>query len=194
MFPSKTAIFYLLFPLFLYGRANPGFFSEFPNRYFVETGSCIGSGIEMALQTGFSEIHSIELSPKFYNECREKFAPYSHVHLWFGDSSVVLPEVIGEIEEPITFWLDGHWSGGETAKGATNTPLLEELKAIGNHPIKTHTLLIDDVRCFGTSHFDEIPLSKIIEKILEINPDYLISYRNGFQANDILVAQVIGIQ
>ena len=46
------------------------------------------------------------------------------------------------------FWLDGHYSGGETAKGDADSPLREELEAIGRHPIKTHVIPIDDVRSF----------------------------------------------
>lgn len=178
-----------LVPAFLFSWAKPEFFNQFPNRYFVETGSYAGEGIEMALQAGFTEIHSIELAECWYNECLKKFELYPNVHLWFGDSGLILDQVIEGIQEPITFWLDGHWSGGTTAKGPSSTPILKELEAIQRHPIKTHTILIDDIRCFGTSDFDLIELSQIIQKILEINPNYTITYQDGFQTNDILIAQ-----
>jgi hypothetical protein len=183
----KRLIF--LLPSILLGRANPGFFEQFPNRHFVETGSYLGNGIEAALHAGFENIHSIELGEWFYNECMKKFEPYPHVHIWFGDSGLILSRVIEEIREPITFWLDGHWSDGGTAKGSTFTPVLKELEAIQKHPIKNHTILIDDIRCFGTADFDFIELSEIVQKIKEINPDYVITYQDGFQPNDILIAQ-----
>jgi hypothetical protein len=56
--------------------------------------------------------------------------------------------ILSSINEPILFWLDGHYSGGETAKGEANTPILKELEFILRHPIKNHVILIDDARCF----------------------------------------------
>lgn len=179
-----------LLPVILFGWAKPGFFNQYPNRYFVETGSYAGEGLELALKAGFQEIHSIELSEHFYHECQKKFEACPTVHLWQGDSGLMLDQVIEGIQEPITFWLDGHWSNGNTAKGSTFTPILKELEAIQRHPIKTHTILIDDIRCFGTYDFDFIELQQIIQKIMEINPNYIITYQDGFQSNDILVAQV----
>ena len=60
-----------------------------------------------------------------------------------------MSELLPKISEPITFWLDGHWSAGDTAQGDTNTPLLQELVEISNHHIKNHTILVDDIRQFG---------------------------------------------
>lgn len=183
-------MFFLLLPTMLCAWANPGFFNQFPNRYFVETGSYVGEGIEIALNAGFAEIHSIELSKHLYDECQGKFANSPNVHLWLGDSGLVLDQVIEKLQEPITFWLDGHYSEGKTVKGSTNTPILKELEAIQRHPIKTHTILIDDIRCFGTDKFDYTGLDEIIKIISEINPNYVITFQDGFQANDILIAQV----
>jgi len=183
-------IFFIL-PSLLFSYACPELFNKFPNHYFVETGSLEGAGIEGALKAGFSEIHSIELFERWYLLCTEKFKQNPNVHLWQGDSSVVLEEVISEIREPITFWLDGHWSGQGTALGETKTPIMKELEAIQRHPIKTHTILIDDVRCFGTDDFDFIQLSEVTDKILEINPNYVITYESGRFPMDILVARII---
>ncbi len=44
----------------------------------------------------------------------------------------------------LIFWLDGHFVGEGTAKGKLNTPIVNELKAILNHKIKSHVILIDD--------------------------------------------------
>ncbi len=181
----------MYFPAFLFCSADPGFFCQFPNRYFVETGSYEGGGIAAALRDGFIEIHSIELSEKYYSYCQAKFAGYSNVHLWHGDSGEILAHVIEPIQEPITFWLDGHFSGGGTAKGVMNTPLLQELEAIKKHPIKTHTIIIDDIRLLGRDEFDFIQMSEITQAIFDINKGYRISYQDGTFKNDILVAEVI---
>lgn len=184
-------IWLFLLPWFVFGTASQGLFKKFPNRYFVETGSYEGDGIAQALSAGFAEVHSIELSDTLYRQCQERFAAEPKVHLWHGDSGVVLKEAIAKIDGPITFWLDGHFSYGKTAKGKTNTPLLHELEIIKNHPVKNHTILIDDVRLFGSESFDFIQMALIQEKIKEINSQYRIRFEKGFQSNDILVAEIV---
>lgn len=138
----------------------------------------------------FSEIHSVELSETYYQGALNTFRQFSNVHIWFGDSGIVLADMIKNMNEPITFWLDGHLSDPSTAKGESNTPILKELECIKNHPIKTHTILIDDVRLFGTAEFDFITLDVIIQKLKEINPSYIISIADAWPyPQDILVAQ-----
>ena len=165
-------------------------FKKYPNKYFIETGSFYGDGIQMALDAGFSQIYSIELSVDFYNHCVNRFQHSPVVHVLQGNSSDVLPILLSQIDDSATFWLDGHYSWGNTARGDTNTPLLAELQAIAQHPIKSHTILIDDVRQFGTIEFDFIEIEEIIGKLMEINPNYVISYEDGYIAKDVLVAKI----
>jgi len=174
----------------VYSIAQSHVFKKYPNNHFVESGSLIGKGIHQAMRAGYRNIYSIELSPYFFEKCKKKFRRCPHVKLFLGDSGKILKDVIKDIHEPITFWLDGHYSGGITAKGDSSTPILQELEAIKNHPIKTHTILIDDARHFGRYEFDYITLDQIKKKILEINPKYHFSYEDGYIANDILVAEV----
>lgn len=180
----------LMIPTFLFAWAGGGLFQQFPNRYFIETGAWLGDGIEQAIKAGFSEIHSIEISEYNYAICKEKFASRSNVHIWRGDSTTVLDQVLAQIYEPVTFWLDAHKCAVDSGRGETNTPILKELEAIQRHAIKTHTILIDDVRYFGTEEFDNVPLSEVIKRIKEINSKYTITYAPGYQANDILIAQI----
>jgi len=49
--------------------ASTELFQKYPNPVFIETGSCHGTGIQQALDAGFTEIYSIELSSIFYEEC-----------------------------------------------------------------------------------------------------------------------------
>lgn len=188
----RLALFVAVFavPFCLWPWANPGFFERYKHRYFVETGSYDGGGIALAVDAGFQEIHSIELAERYYKECMDRFAKHPNIHLWLGDSGKMLTQVIEKIDEPITFWLDAHWSDGATARGDSNTPILKELEAIQRHPVKTHTILIDDVRQFGKWEHDFIPLQAILQKLYEINPNYVITYEDGFRPKDILVAQV----
>jgi hypothetical protein len=97
--------------------------------------------------------------------------------------------LLKRIDGPATFWLDGHYSCVAMAgKGETNTPLLAELESIRQHPVKTHTILIDDIRLLATEHLDYLTLDQITKKILEINPNYQITFEDGVISNDVLVA------
>lgn len=160
------------------------------NETFIETGSYLGDGIQNALDAGFQHVYSIELAPHHYHRCCNRFAGNPKVHLYLGDSSVVLSQILQNINEPVTFWLDGHYSWGDTAKGETNTPLMKELAIIAEHPIKTHTILIDDVRQFGTVEFDFLKQDEILDMLRAINPDYIFYYEDGYQKNDVLVAKI----
>lgn len=165
-------------------------FAKYPNAYFVETGSFMGAGIRSALDAGFPVLYSIELSPVYYQYCRYLFRGFPQVHLFEGDSAQQLDFVLDKIDAPATFWLDGHCSGGNTARGDSGTPILLELERIARHPIKTHTILIDDVRLFGSEEFDFISLDQVVERIRRINPLYTISFEDGYVPGDILVARI----
>jgi hypothetical protein len=169
--------------------ARENIFPFFPNRFFVETGSYVGTGIERALAAGFPSIISIELSEKYFSFCTQKFAGFPQVKVMFGDSALVLAEVISAIEHPITFWLDGHHSCGDTALGLHWAPLMQELEQIRSHRIKTHTLLIDDMRCWQEPNPTHgFSVQELIPFIYTINPNYKLSYLDGEAPQDILVA------
>ena len=172
--------------------ANADIFAKYVNPVFVETGSYVGDGIRAALAAGFGKVHSIELSPKYFAMCQRKFKDDPRVVLHFGDSTAVLPGILEGLEEPATFWLDGHWSMDDTALGAKATPLMEELEAIGRHRIKTHTILIDDMRCWrredptiGFSAED------VRERVMRVNGAYRVWVEDSARfEQDILVAAV----
>jgi hypothetical protein len=54
------------------------------------------------------------------------------------------------IDQSALFWLDGHYSGGDTAKGYEDTPIYRELEHILNDSRNEHVIIIDDARLFGT--------------------------------------------
>jgi hypothetical protein len=60
-----------------------------------------------------------------------------------------------------------------------NSPLMAELDQIKLHPIKNHTILIDDLDLCGGYLFDYVTLDQIKQKILEINPKYSITFTDG---------------
>ena len=54
-------------------------------------------------------------------------------------------------EERALFWLDAHYSGGDTAKGQSNTPVMSELEAILAYSRRNDIILVDDLRYFWTA-------------------------------------------
>ena len=157
-------------------------FKKYPNPVFVETGTHWGDGVQQALDAGFEEIYSIEISPELHKMAAHRFRANPNVHLLLADSSMVLDSVIGRINNQITFWLDSH--------SPESHPLLAELSIIGRHPIKTHTILIDDLRLWTVAEngFDTEVLKQIISRI---NPDYIFTLDGCADfPNDILVAYV----
>lgn len=156
-------------------------FRKYPNRVFVETGAQTGNGINQALQSGFREIYSIELDEECIQYCRDRFKENLNVHLIYGDSRYILGSVLQDINEPITFWLDGH--------NEDDYPIMQELQIIGRHNIKTHSILIDDLRMFNFIRHG-FNLDMIKKAILEINSNYIFSFERGHIANDILAATV----
>jgi hypothetical protein len=125
------------------------FFKNYPNQVFVETGSHIGEGIVKALDAGFPAVRSIDAGDKQYQHCLNRFKNEPRVKLWKGDSAYVLKDMIADLTFPVTFWLDGHYSAGDTCKCEHEHPLLFELKQISEHPVKNHILLIDDWRDYS---------------------------------------------
>lgn len=125
------------------------FARRFRLQYLVETGTCHGDMVA-AMQGEFKKITSIELCEPFYREVCERFKGVPNVELIHGDSAKKLPEVVAKLGGPALFWLDGHYSGGDTARGESDTPVNEELRAIFQPGGPDHVVLIDDARCFGT--------------------------------------------
>lgn len=164
-------------------------FKKYVTDTFVETGSLIGDGIEAALKAGFERVYSIELSDKYYNYCINRFKGNQRVTLIKGDSGIILFEAAKDIKNKIAFWLDGHHSCGDTALGSSWSPLMLELEQIGRLPLKNHTLIIDDMRCWDKNNpVIGFGLEEIKQKILSINSSYNFYYEDGFEKNDILVA------
>ena len=54
---------------------------------------------------------------------------------------------------------------GITAKADIDTPIVEELKAVFQHPIKNHVILIDDARLFVGA--DDYPTIEGLKEIVK---------------------------
>lgn len=122
-------------------------------RTLVESGTYMGDMVE-AVARDFDAIYSIELDASLCNLARRRLARYAHVSIIQGDSAKVLPQVLVELRQKTIFWLDGHYSGGRTARGHVETPVLQELDHVLAHEVGGHVVLLDDARCFdGTNDY-----------------------------------------
>lgn len=130
--------------------------NEYNCKILVETGTFKGDMIE-AQRKHFGKVISIELADIFYQKALKRFKSCANVSLYKGDSGKILNEIMPLLTERTLFWLDGHYSGGFTAKGAKECPILDELKAIFAKNDFKHAILIDDARCFnGTNDYPTV--------------------------------------
>jgi hypothetical protein len=138
----------------------------------VETGTFLGDTVR-SLKGDFEEIYTIELDEALCQKARRRFARYRHVCVIQGDSGERLPDVLARVSRPCLFWLDGHYSGGITAKGAENTPILRELTHVLHHRLQGHVVLIDDADAF-TGQDGYPPLQSLCEFVKASRPQWSI--------------------
>lgn len=166
------------------------YFKQFPNPYYVETGVWDGDSIELALQAGFTDIRGIELNKQKVEQSRYRFWR-KPVSIFEGDSAEILWDVIKEIPGQITFWLDAHTQMFEDEPEVANPwPLLKELEQIARHPVKTHTIIIDDMLILTHPKTTGWTSGQIQAYILAINPGYKFEWLANPVKNNILVAHV----
>jgi len=138
--------------------------SAYRKRYgltqFIETGTHLGDTLAYIAKRKRVHATSIELDEAYYRAAVRRFVGYPNVTLLQGDSGKLLPELVHQLRTPALFWLDGHYSGGDTGKGELDTPVSIELEAILSSSVKGHVILIDDARCFdgtnGYPHLDNL--------------------------------------
>jgi hypothetical protein len=153
---------------------------EYQNKYqyttFIETGTYLGDMVE-AQKKIFRKIYSIELGLTLFDKATKRFKNDKNITIIQGDSGEVLKNVLLELNEPAIFWLDGHYSGGITAKGDKNCPIYKELDAISESKGFNHILLIDDARCFN-GNGDYPTVDQLTEYIKSKNEKYQVHVKD----------------
>jgi len=142
--------------------------AEYGRRYnlpcLVETGTYYGEMVA-GMRQQFDLIYSIELDPKLAEYARQRFRDCPQVKILEGDSGVLVPQVVAQLDRPALFWLDAGYYGVDLKKGDLSR-LLTELSAILSASIREHVVLMDDARMFvGTeSKFNARQLVAWIEQ------------------------------
>lgn len=132
----------------------------------VETGTYLGEMVH-AQKKYFKKIISIELSSELFRNAQKKFYGQNRIDLRNGDSGEMLKIIVPTLTESALFWLDGHYSGGNTAKGDIGTPILSELETIFRSSLP-HVILIDDARLFNGT--DDYPTLETLRSVVKGTP------------------------
>jgi len=161
---------------------------------FVETGTLYGETI-FAMEPFFNSLYTIELSEKYHSLTKSKYNG-NKINFLLGDSSIVLESLLPKMKENTIFFLDGHWSSGDTAKGDKDCPLYEEINHINSLFKNEAIIIIDDCRLFGLSKltgnnedWSQINENNIV-KILEnrIHQKYYLD--SNISKNDRLIIHI----
>lgn len=120
-------------------------FENYP--IFVETGTYLGETI-LSLENKFNDLYTIEIKKEYYDNIIRNYKG-NKINFILGDSSKILINLSKSLKNNAIFFLDGHWSAGNTGKGDKDCPLYEELTAIIKNFKYNAILIIDDVRLFG---------------------------------------------
>lgn len=164
------------------GTVDPGFALDLRNALnlsrAVETGTFQGVTAR-SLADIFMDVVTIELSPELQAAAAQGLSDLPNVRSVQGHSAVLLREVAHAVT-PTLYFLDGHWSGGDTAGVEDECPVLDEIAAIGTgHP--NDCLIVDDARLFTSSpppphRAEQWPsLLQVFDALRALHPTHLIT-------------------
>lgn len=105
---------------------------------FVETGTNIGAGTQVAFNMGFKTIFTMEKLDWLYEKAHKRFKDYVNVFTMHCDSQQGLPIVCNLVRDHCFFWLDAH--------NPSSAPLLKEIEIIKQRRDMYDRIAIDDVR------------------------------------------------
>jgi hypothetical protein len=135
---------------------------------FIETGTLNGD-TTFAMEPYFEKLYTIEFSEKYYIKTMSRYLG-NKIYFMLGDSGIVFEYLLPKISEKSVFFLDGHWSSGDTGRSAKDCPLVEEITHINNLFKNEAIIIIDDYRLFGLS-----PKTGSNEDWSDINKDKLLN-------------------
>lgn len=112
---------------------------------FIEGGTYKGKTARYASKV-FENVNTIEMSEVMFAEASRNLNDLQNVTVLKGDTREHIKKLAVELDNTL-YWLDSHWSGGNTYGENDECPLLEELNLIFKNQ-NNFAILIDDARLF----------------------------------------------
>lgn len=167
---KKDGYYVIKPPHFIKAKIVKAYAKLFSIDILIETGTYIGRML-YATRKVFKKIYSIELDETLYKTVKQRFSKYNHISLYQGDSAEVLLKILLKINQPCLFWLDAHYTGGRSARGNIDTPIMQELQIILKNLNPNNVILIDDAHLF-TGKNDYPTINEVKKLIFSYYPDW----------------------
>lgn len=171
---------------------------DYHTRFFVETGTWKGDGVEAALAFPFDKIISAEIVPEIAAAAASRFTDHPQVTIIESSSAAMLEAWLPVLEGNCLFWLDAHFPGADAGLSSYDAeneenlrlPLETELRLIARRQANfTDVLIIDDLRVYEEGPFENGPApadtlprqakrSGFVEELFGATHHILRSYRN----------------
>lgn len=130
-----------------------------PRATWIESGTYRGdttAWLSSSPRISARAVVTIEPADNYFAAAVERFLRDPKVTVVQGESTDALPGLLSEHSGPLCFWLDGHYSSGDTYMGEADCPALGELRIISRHAQSNASsplvVFIDDVRLFAKEH------------------------------------------
>ena len=133
---------------------------KFNLKYFVETGTLFGEGVDHALNHGFDDVYSIEIDKELYDRAITKYAFNAGVNIIHGSSHEKIKELFS-LDGNCLFWLDAHFPSADCNKKSytdekdmeIRAPLQTEIELLSQRKNKYKDVIIaDDFWLYNTEH------------------------------------------
>ena len=140
-------------------------------RIAVETGTLFGDSA-LKLNRYFPEVYTIEINRGLFEKAVTLLKNHTGIKVLFGDSQVVLKELVQKLQGPCLFYLDAHFSGdrstdwkasrwkgykvdtgfaGDRPTAENQVPLFKEIQLIHDFMKSECVIYIDDIDKFDES-------------------------------------------
>ncbi len=125
------------------------------NMIFYESGTYYGS-TTLEMQPHFEYVITTEVSNNIFNNTHKHLSKFNNILHYNSPSEKLLPDIISKfINKQFIFFLDGHYSSGDTDFSNVHVPLLDELKHINQYYINDGIIIIDDYNLFETNNNED---------------------------------------
>ena len=153
------------------------------NCIWIETGTYYGETAKYL--SNFSKmVYTLEPSIEIYESVIHSLKDISNIKVFNKSSEEGFEDVLSLIEnqENVCFWLDGHYSEGNTFLGTSHSPIQFELNILEKHLHRLNkvNILIDDFRLFQEYESENVYPTK----------NYLVNWANDNSLNFEIEADI----